>query len=120
VKTILIPVLASALALSGCAGFTNAANSVAAGINTVSAAASSPAATQAVSNLKAGAQAILCDVGNVSAVATQVLTAVKAGKALIADTQTVYAASSIVCASLGGSVIASGVTVPTTATTTLP
>lgn len=88
--------------LCGCA-------QVASGINQVNGALTSPAANQAVANLKAGAQAIVCSIANISAVATQINADVKAGSAVIKDTQTVYVVSSDVCKALGGTVTGTAV-----------
>lgn len=94
--------LAIALSLSGCAGaITTATND----INALTGALSSPQATQAAANLKAGMTALLCDVGDVAALASAIETQVKAGKAAIKDTQTLYVISGDTCLTLGGQVI---------------
>jgi hypothetical protein len=96
----------AAFALAGCAqigaDFAAGAKSVSTGINEVSGALSSPAATQAAANLQAGATAIACDVSSASAVWTKINAAVKAGQAITRDAQTVYAVSAILCQSFGG------------------
>lgn len=97
------------ISLAGCAqfgkDFAAGAASVASGVNAVAGALSSPAATQAAANLQAGATAIACDVSSASAVWTQINAAIAAGKAITRDAQTIYAVSSILCTSLGGTVL---------------
>lgn len=104
-----------ALALSGCSslssGIANFGNSVAGAINNVSTAASSPAATQAAANLKAGMTALVCYVGDVSALTNQIATQIGAGHALIMDSANVYVISANTCTALGGSVVGNG-TIP--------
>jgi len=106
---LLAALLLAASALAGCAqlgkDFVVGAASVASGVNAVSGALSSPAATQAAANLKAGAAAIACDVSSASTVWTQINAAIAAGKAITRDAQTIYAVSSILCTSLGGTVL---------------
>lgn len=92
------------MTLSGCAQIAN-------GINQINAALTSPAADKAVANLKAGSQALLCGVANVSAVAGSVEAAVRSGQAIVRDTQDIYVVSGTLCYALGGSIIAA-VTVP--------
>jgi len=94
----------AALSLAGCAQIAN-------GINEVSSALTSPQTTQAVANLKAGSQAILCAVADVSAVGEALTNALKAKQAIVADAQDVYVVSGALCVSLGGKVV-STVTVP--------
>ena len=100
----LILILLAMMTLSGCAQIAN-------GINQINAALTSPAANQAVANLKAGSQALLCGVANVSAVAGSVEAAVRSGQAIVRDTQDIYVVSGTLCYALGGSIIAA-VTVP--------
>jgi hypothetical protein len=75
--------LAASVFLAGCAqlgqDFAAGAASVATGVNAVAGALSSPAATQAAANLKAGSQAIVCDFSAVANAADQIALAVKAG-----------------------------------------
>jgi hypothetical protein len=96
-----------ALSLSGCA---NGIPTVVNDINAVTAALSSPAATQATANLKAGSQAIACAVGDISQLVGNVAVAVggsgPGNAVLIRDAASVYVASATVCTTLGGSVIA--------------
>jgi hypothetical protein len=82
---------ALALTLSGCAQFERFTTYLA-----------SPQTTQAVANLRAGAQALVCAISNIANVTAQVEMAVDAGEAVIGNTGRVYVASAIVCASLGG------------------
>ena len=89
---------------------------MAAGINEVNAALTSPAANKAVANLKAGSQAILCAVANVAAISGALETAVSAGQAAVRDSQDVYVVSGTLCLALGGTVI-STVTVPASVVT---
>jgi hypothetical protein len=91
--------VAAAIALSGCANVIDAATD---DIDKVAAALSSPAATQAVANLKAGSQAIACDFSAVANAADQIALAVAAGKAVQKDAQTALVVSDIVCTALGG------------------
>ena len=79
--------LCAGLALAGCAQL------------------ASPQTTQALANLKTGATLLVCAVANASSVATQIEAAVNAGNALQGTTGKVYVASSIVCDSLGGTVV---------------
>jgi len=74
-------------------------------INSLTGALSSPAASTAASNLRAGATALICDVGDVSLLTNQIATQIGAGHALIKDSQNVYVVSSTVCAALGGAVV---------------
>ncbi|MGD1035903.1 MAG: hypothetical protein ABR878_01665 [Roseiarcus sp.] len=97
-------VLSCALAL-GLAGCASAVNTAVSDINSLTGALSSPAATQAAANLKAGAKALACDVSGASALADQIAAAVKAGTAVIRDASSVYVVSSDVCAALGGAPI---------------
>jgi hypothetical protein len=97
------------LGLAGCA---NGVNAIATDINTLTGALSSPAATQAAANLKAGAQAVLCDISSAANVGVQLAQAVSAKQAIIKDAQTVYVVSSTLCAALGGNTIGTAV-VPT-------
>lgn len=92
-----------AIGLSGCV--------ISDDINSITASLSTPAATQAAANLKAGATALLCTISNVSAVAQGLNAQVKAGTVMVRDTNTVYIVSSTLCASLGGTVTGSA-TVP--------
>ena len=112
---------ALAAALAGCSAtqITADANALAGGINAVATAASSPAATTAANNLRIGASAILCGVADVTKIGAQVEAQISAGAALIKDTQDVYVATSGVCVVLGGSVIATNVTVPANALNSL-
>ena len=86
---------ACALALAGC-------NTVVADINAVSGALTSPQTTQAVANLKAGSQAIVCAINGAAVVYDQVVTTIKAGKATIRDANNILTVSSAVCTGLGG------------------
>jgi hypothetical protein len=97
------------VALSGC-NTTSAVNA----INSVTGALSSPAASTAANNLKVGATALICDVGDASALTNQIATQIGAGRALIKDSENVYVISSTVCAALGGAVVGQGL-VPATA-----
>jgi hypothetical protein len=122
-----------ALGLAGCAGpagtsaTSGATTSTGAspvsglvsGINSVTAALSSPAANQAAANLKVGATAFVCAVGSVSGIATQLNTQLKAGSALIRDSTDVYVVSSTLCTALGGNV-AGREPVSNTATASIP
>ena len=85
----------SALALSGC-------NSVVSNINAVSGALTSPQTTQAVANLKAGSQAIVCAINGAAVVYDNVVTTIKAGKATIQDANNILTVSSAICTGLGG------------------
>ena len=100
----LILILLAMMTLSGCAQIAN-------GINQVNGALTSPAANQAIANLKVGSQALLCALANASAIAGPLETAVNSGQAAVKDTQDVYVVSATLCAALGGSVIAT-VTIP--------
>ena len=71
----------------------------------------SPQATQAVANLKAGSQAILCTIAGLANETSAIATAVNAKQAIIRDSQTAYVISGSLCLQLGGTVGAS-VTVP--------
>jgi Ca2+/Na+ antiporter len=98
-----IALLVGALALSGCNAVDN--------INSVTGALSSPQATQAAANLKAGAQAIVCAVNGASAAYNQIAIAIKEGKAAINDANNILTVTTVLCKSLGG--VPSGVaTVP--------
>jgi hypothetical protein len=114
-----IPFATITLALSGCSAtqITTDATAISGGINAIATAASSPGATQAAANLKAGAVALLCGVNDVAAIASQVEAQISAGNALIKDTQDIYVASSTICGALGGSVISPSVVVSATALT---
>ena len=76
----LLIALALAASLAGCA-------QIASGINAVNGALTSPAANQAVANLKSGSQAILCAVANTAAVAGALEQAVNSGQAIVKDTR---------------------------------
>jgi len=91
------------IALSGC--------SVTSGINSITGALTSPAANQAVANLKAGSQAVLCTIAGLANETNAVATAVNAKQAIIVDSQTAYVISGSLCTALGGTVGAT-VTVP--------
>jgi PBP1b-binding outer membrane lipoprotein LpoB len=86
------------LALSGC-------SQVVSDINSVTGALSSPQATQAAANLKAGATALICDVGSVADLTAAIEAQVKAGKAAIRDSENVYVIAGSVCSTLGGTVV---------------
>ena len=86
---------ACALALSGC-------SKVVADINAVSGALTSPQTTQAIANLKAGSQAIVCGINSADVVYDNVVTTIKAGKATIQDANTILTVTSDVCTGLGG------------------
>jgi hypothetical protein len=101
--------------LAGCNGVTNAVN----GIDAITGALSSPAANQAAANLKTGTTAVVCDVGNVAALASKIEAAIRAGSALVKDTADVYTVSSSVCAALGGASQGTA-TVPPSASTVIP
>ena len=112
-KPIPIVSLALAAALAGCS---STGSSVVNAVNSVTGALSSPSANQAAANLKAGALAIVCHVADVSAIAGQIEQQGLGSKVLAKDTTDVYAASSAVCAALGGSAVPGVVTVPVSAT----
>ncbi|MGD1016758.1 MAG: hypothetical protein ABR863_10020 [Roseiarcus sp.] len=100
--------IAAAIALSGCANVIDAATD---DIAKITATLSSPAATQAAANLKAGSQAIACDFTAVANAADQIALAVAAGKAVQKDAQTALVVSNIVCTALGGAPMGT-VTIP--------
>jgi hypothetical protein len=104
----------SALALTALAASLGGCNSIASGINSITGALSSPQAAQAVANLKAGNQALLCALADVTAVAAVLDQQIKAGAALYKDSSDAYVVSGTICLALGGQVIGS-VTVPPTA-----
>lgn len=89
------------LGAPGCASQCSVTD-VACNLNADAGALSSPAANQAVANIKAGAKAIVCAVPSVAQIADQIAQQTKAGQVAIKDAQTVYAVSSTVCAALGG------------------
>ena len=98
----IIIIIAIAFALAGC-------NSAVSNINAVTGALTSPQAQQAVANLKAGSQAIVCAVNGVAAAYDQIAVAVGEGKAAIKDANNIYTVSSVLCKSLGGTVTGTGV-----------
>jgi hypothetical protein len=85
---------AAAFGLAGCAAVDSQITQLATTL-------SSPAATQAAANLKAGAQAIACDFSAVANATAQIADAVEAG-GVKRDAQTALVVSNIVCTSLGG------------------
>ena len=87
--------LTASAALAGCAEVTS-------GINSVTAALSTPAATQAAANIKSVTLSFTCTVANVSAVESQIASLVSTSQAAIKDSQTVCLASSALCDALGG------------------
>jgi hypothetical protein len=105
-------ILAVALALSGCQ---STVSTIVSDINAVSGALSSSQTTQAAANLKAGAQAIVCDVSGVASLAQTIEKQGLGGKVLAKDTTDVYTVSSAVCSTLGGASVGAA-TVPATAT----
>lgn len=110
---IVIAPVALAIALAGCSSVTTAVND----INAFTGALSSPSANQAAANLKAGAEALVCQVADVSALAGEIEKQGLGSKVLVKDTTDLYTASSAVCAALGGSALPGTVTVPASATT---
>lgn len=105
-KLALIGAALCALALSGCAQLT-------ADINNTRDWLSSPATTQAAANLKAGAQAIVCDVSSLAALDQKINAAIDAGQAIDRDVNTIYTVSSILCTSLGGTPVGTAIVPPT-------
>ena len=95
----LIPLALLAIPLAGC-------SSVVSQINSVTSALSSPQATQAAANLKSGATALICFVGDTAALASAIEQQVSAGKAAIRDSENVYVVTGSVCATLGGQIVA--------------
>jgi alpha-D-ribose 1-methylphosphonate 5-phosphate C-P lyase len=65
-----------------------------------------PKTAQALAVARGWAQVASCAINNVSQVAVQIETAVRANKAALDTTGKVYTVSAIVCQSLGGSVTA--------------
>lgn len=110
--------LAAALALAGlagCSSTSNFATNFANGINTVTAALSSPQASQAVANLKAGADALICNIASLDAEAAKIETGIAGGSVATIDpksslgkayevTSTVLTVSQTVCTDLGGAI----------------
>ncbi len=68
-----------------------------------------PKTVQAVATLKAGASAFICSVADAALVAQQVEAAISAGQSVQGTDGKLYVSSSIVCASLGGTVTGTGV-----------
>ncbi len=68
-----------------------------------------PKTVQAVATLKAGASAFICSVADAALVAQQVEAAIAAGQSVQGTDGKLYVSSSIVCASLGGTVTGKGV-----------
>lgn len=81
--------------LAGC-------NSVTNDINSVTGALSSPQATQAAANLKAGSQAIVCAVNGAAAAYDQIAIAIKEGKAAVNDANNILTVTKTLCTALGG------------------
>ena len=101
--------LAGALTLGGCA-------TIVADINATSAALSSPQTTAAIANLKAGAVAIACDTSSISSLLAGIAKAVggtsHGNVVFTRDAESVYVASSALCAA-GGGLVAGPETIPT-------
>ncbi len=68
-----------------------------------------PKTVQAVATLKAGASALVCSVADAALVAQQVEAAIAAGESVQGTDGKLYVSSSIICASLGGTVTGTGV-----------
>lgn len=68
-----------------------------------------PKTVQAVAALRAGASAFVCSVADAALVAQQVEAAIAAGQSVQGTDGKLYVSSSIVCASLGGTVTGTGV-----------
>lgn len=98
--------MAFALALGAVAGF---ALTGCAEVEKVEDFLTSPKTVQAVATLKAGASAFICSVADAALVAQQVEAAIAAGQSVQGTDGKLYVSSSIVCASLGGTVTGSGV-----------
>ena len=111
-KLIIIGPVALAIAMAGCSSITTAVND----INALAGALSSPSATQAALNLKAGAEALVCQVADVSALAGQIEKQGLGSTVLVKDTTDLYVLSAPVCTALGGSVMSGTVVVPPSAT----
>ncbi|HEY1453763.1 MAG TPA: hypothetical protein VGF57_09910 [Roseiarcus sp.] len=109
---IIVAATFGSVCLAGCSSTTGLVS----GINAVAGALSSPTATQAAANLQAGAKAIVCDVSGVASLAQSIEKQGVGSKVMAKDTSDVYAASSAVCAALGGSAVPGTVTVPASAT----
>ena len=109
-KWFIMTAAACTLVLSGCAQITG-------DINTVAAALGSPQATQAIANLKAGATAIACDTSNISNLLAGIAKAVGGAShgtvVFTRDAESVYVASSTLCAA-GGGIAAGSETIPAT------
>lgn len=101
-KHLRVALVCALFPLAGCASISN-------GINSVTASLSSPNATQAAANLKAGAMAFVCAVNSVSAIASEVAVQVDAGKVAVRDTHTVFVVSGTLCKALGGVVTGTAV-----------
>lgn len=85
-------------AVAGC-------NAVVSDINSVTAALSSPQASQAAKNIRSVSTAVACNVAVATADYQQLLAQISAGKAAIKDAQVAYTISSVICVDLGGAVI---------------
>lgn len=103
---------ALALGLSGC-------STLIADFNATSAALSSPQTTAAIANLKAGAVAIACDTSSISSLLAGIAKAVGGSShgnvVFTRDAESVYVASSALCAA-GGGIVAGAETIPATST----
>ncbi len=69
----------------------------------------SPATQQAAATLEKGATALVCSIANAASVAAQVEAAINAGQSVQGTDGKLYVSSAIVCSSLGGKVLGSGV-----------
>lgn len=71
-------------------------------INATTSWAASPQTTQAVANLKAGAQALDCGIASASALASTLEQELKVKQAVIGADGKVYAVSATICGAIGG------------------
>lgn len=92
---------------------------VAADVNAITGALSSPAANQAAANIRIGATAFVCAVSSISNLTNQISTEIGAGHALIKNSGNVYVISKAICGALQGVVTGSEPVAPT-ATTAIP
>jgi hypothetical protein len=111
-------IILAALPLAiGAAAPSSCADRATSGINEISGALTSPQATQAFANLKAGAVAIACDTANISglvaSIAKQVGGTSHGNVVFTRDATSVYVAASTLCTA-GGGIVEGKETIPST------